>query len=333
MASIKLRVIVNELSNVLTQFDQIKVYRSTTGESGPFVEITGVGTRVDLVAGTTLYEYIDSSGDPSYWYRFAYFNSATSAEGTASDPIQGEGVEGRYCTIQDIRDEGISSSDYDDARVSTAIALASQYIEMFTGRWFEPRSLDFHVDGTGKRSIHLDQPIIELTSLYLDDDVEYDLVDDIAVYNRHISENLVQPDDRENPRVEMIYPLESSVYYRAAGLRVFPEGQKNIRFVGTFGYTDYDGTGSGKTPDMIRHVCKLLTLRELEPKGNALTGGGLPASQAYRITELRTRDQSIRYGAVSKNTLGRAGVGLFTGDPQIDQILLRYRRTPKLRSV
>lgn len=330
MAAIKLRMIVNELDNVLTQFDQIKVYRSTTGEGGVYSEITGPGTRVDLVAGTTLYEFIDSAGDPSYWYRFAYYNSVTAAEGTASSPIQGEGVEGRYCTIQDIRDEGVTVTAYDDARVSSAILLASQLIETFTGRWFEPRSLDFHVDGTGKRSIHLDQPIIEVSELYLDD-TAYDLVDDVAVYNRHISEGLLEPDDRENPRLELVYPLESSVYYRAAGLRVFPEGQQNIRIVGTFGYTDPDGTASGKTPDLIRHVCKLIAIRNLAPKGAPVTG--VPSSAFWRVSEMKTRDQTIKFSGASASSLGRASVGLYTGDPEIDQILLRYRRTPKIRAV
>jgi hypothetical protein len=332
MASIKLRIIVNELDNILDNdlFDEIKVYRSTTGQSGPFAEITGPGTRVPLAAGTTLYEYIDTAGDPSYWYRFAYFHSVTAAEGTASEPIQGEGVEGRYCTIQDIRDEGVTVAAASDARVTHAIAVASKLVDMFTGRWFDPRSLDFTLDGTGKRSIHLDQPIIEVTELYVDDSA-YDLVDDVAVYNRHITENLLEPDDRNNPRLELVYPVESSVYHRAAGLRVFPAGQRNVRVVGTFGYTDFDGTGTGKTPDLISHACKLITLRELAPKGAPSVG--VPASELWRVTEMKTRDQTIKFSGPNARTLGKAGVGLFTGDPEIDQILLRYRREPRLRSV
>lgn len=330
MAAIKLRMIVNELDNVLTQFDEIKVYRSTTGEAGPYSEITGPGTRVPMVAGTTLYEYIDAAGDPSYWYRFAYYNSVTAAEGTASTPIQGEGVEGRYCTIQDLRDEGVTDPPFDDARVSAAILVASQLIEAFTGRWFEPRSLDFHIDGTGKRSIHFDQPIIEVTELYVDE-VAYEITDNIAIYNRHISEGLLEPDDRENPRLELIYPLDSSVYYRTADLRVFPGGQQNVRIVGTFGYTDPDGTASGKTPDLIRHACKLLAIRNLPLKGAAVTG--VPSSMLWRVSEMKTRDQTIKFTAANAANLGRASMGLYTGDPEIDQILLRYRRTGRIRAV
>lgn len=328
MAAIKLRIIVNELSNVLTQFDQIKVYRSTTGQSGPFSEISGPGTRVPLVSPTALYEYIDAAGDPVYWYRFSFYNSGTAAEGTASPPIQGEGSSGRYCTVQDIRDEGFTVAMYSDARVTAAIGRASKWIEHFTGRWFEPRNLDFTFDGSGRRSLYLEQPIIEITQVAVDD-VDLDLAADVLVYNRHITAGLTDPDDRENPRLEMLEPLES-VHLYALGLKVFPLGQQNIRIVGTFGYTDFDGTGSGMTPDLIRRACVLLTVRELPALASADRDD---MRNRWRISELKTRDQTIKYGSTSRSDLGPAGVGIYTGDPEIDQILLRYRRPPKLRAV
>lgn len=328
MASIKLRVIVNELSNVLTQFDEIKVYRSTTVEAGPYSEITGPGTRVPLVAGTTLYEYIDAAGDPAYWYRFAFYNSVTAAEGTASEPIRGEGVLGRYATIQDVRDEGVTDPPYDDTRISNAIALASQQIEMFTGRWFEPRAMTFTVDGSGKRSIHLDIPIVEVTEVKVDDVAI--APEDLIVYNRHLAEGLLRPDDRDNPRIELLEPLDN-LYLFALGIKVWPPGQRNVEITGTFGYTDPDGTASGKTPDLIRRACVLLVLRLLPQRGAPTPT--VPSSSAWRVSELRTRDQTIKFAAPSAATLGRAGVGIYTGDPEIDQILLRYRRAPMLRAV
>jgi hypothetical protein len=98
MASIKLKFVVEHISNVMLNYDQIKVYRSTT-QTGTYSEITGPTTRVDLVADQVLYEYIDTAGDPTYWYKFAYYNSSTTAEGSLSDPIQGEDSGGLYCTI------------------------------------------------------------------------------------------------------------------------------------------------------------------------------------------------------------------------------------------
>ncbi len=91
------------------------------------------------------------------------------------------------------------------------------------------------------------------------------------------------------------------------------------------------GTGTGKTPDLIRHACKLITLRELAPKGAA--SGGVPASALWRPSELKTRDQTIKFAPANAKALGRASTGLYTGDPAIDQILLKYRRPPRIRSV
>lgn len=91
MATIKVKAVVSNLSNVMLVFDQIKVYRSIAGELGPFTEITGAGTRPALVDGQIVYEFIDTSGDPNYWYKTSYFNSTTSQESRKSDAQQGEG--------------------------------------------------------------------------------------------------------------------------------------------------------------------------------------------------------------------------------------------------
>jgi len=45
-----------------------------------------------------------------------------------------------------------------------------------------------------------------------------------------------------------------------------------------------------------------------------------------RTTKLRTRDQEINYSAPTAANMGRQGVGMFTGDPAIDNILMQYRR-------
>lgn len=94
MATIKVKAVVSNLDNVMLVFDQIKVYRSITGEGGPFVEITDASTRMALVSGQIIYEYIDLVGDPAYWYRNTYYNSVTGQESRASDAQQGEGSSG-----------------------------------------------------------------------------------------------------------------------------------------------------------------------------------------------------------------------------------------------
>lgn len=233
-----------------------------------------------------------------------------------------------YCTVQDLRDEGVSATLYPDSRLETAIIVASLLIDQFTGRWFEPRTLDFTMDGSGVASLHLDQPIISLAAALIDDVAL--AASDVVVYNRHITQNLLQPDDRENPRVEIRQPLDDELLFKL-GLKVWPRGQQNIRLQGEFGYTDYDGTAQGKTPDLICHVCKLMAIRQLP--GMADTTGREDAALGWRVTEHKTRDQAIKFAAPDATKQGRAAVGLYTGDPEIDQVLLMYRRPPKLRAI
>lgn len=90
-AVINLRIQVAELDDVLATFDRIKVYRSISGESGPFVELTTSATRIPLVAGQTIYEFIDSTGDDTYYYTTSYFNSTSTLESSQSNPQLGEG--------------------------------------------------------------------------------------------------------------------------------------------------------------------------------------------------------------------------------------------------
>jgi len=47
----------------------------------------------------------------------------------------------------------------------------------------------------------------------------------------------------------------------------------------------------------------------------------------WKVTSLKTRDQSINFA--NPSTLGTAGFGGFTGDPEIDRILLEFLRPPR----
>jgi len=337
VAAIKLKIVVDHLDNVMLEFDQIKVYRSTTGKEGVYAEITVPGTRVDLVAGTTLYEYIDSAGDPDYWYKFAFFNSSTSNEGTASEPLQGTGRVGVYCTIQDIRDEGIASTVFSDARVNAAIEVASRFIETATGRWFEARSRTFRVKARNTRVCFLNHPIISLSEVNIvtgrGSAMTRDAIDvsDVLVFNRHLTEGLTDPDDRDAPRIE----FEGVTGYEYPGRidGVFLVGSQTIEVVGRFGYTELaagetpgetsDGsqvpTSEGVTPPLIEHLCKLLTVRELSTLAN-------PDDRAswrdlWRLESEKTADQS--YKMTSLDRLGMQGY--VTGDPEIDGIINLFR--------
>jgi len=232
---------------------------------------------------------------------------------------------GAYTTIQAMRDEGVPAT-VSDERLMRLIFEASDYIDKVTGRWFEPRTAVYTFDGSQTVSMLLEQPIIAVSSVSVDG-VAF-ATSDIIVYNRHISEGLRNPDDRENPKVELNQPLDDDLLFKI-GLKVFPRGQLNISIDGVFGYTDYDGSATGVTPALIENACKRLVIRGLTPLYDADPTD--LASSAHRITELRTRDQWIRYG--DPNRLGLAAPGPFTGDREIDNILLMFRRPPLVRAV
>ena len=171
MATIKVRFYVRELSNVLTQFDQVKVYRSDT-ETGVYAEITGVGTRVDLVADQTQYEYIDTTAPSAdYWYKTSYYNSGTFAESALSFPIQGTDS-GLIVSLQDIRDEGIEETDLSNERALFLLQGWQDWFEYRTGSFFTEKSMELLLDGDGSRVLWLNIPIISIDELYINDDFD-----------------------------------------------------------------------------------------------------------------------------------------------------------------
>lgn len=243
-----------------------------------------------------------------------------------------------YCTIQDIRDEGFSSSQYPDSRVTAAIALAGQTIDQATNRWFEPRTLDFRLDGTGTEILRLEFPIIEITEIRVEDTPMS--TDDYFVYNRHVTQNLTYPDDRNEPRIELDRGTTFEYYGSYYGTRArygypyprsWPIAQQNIRVQGVFGYTDYDsGNTQGVTPEGIRRLCILLTLPELDQKSDPSSSEEF--SRRWSLSEIKTRDQTFKFGGVT-TPLTRLVSGSLTGNPEIDRLILFYRRPPRIGAV
>ena len=100
----------------------------------------------------------------------------------------------------------------------------------------------------------------------------------------------------------------------------FPRGRGNVVAVGRFGYTEPDGTPEGRVPALIRRACALLVMRWLAPLAD---DAAFDARNRWRVVEERTRDQSYKLAAPGAST------GPF-GDPELDAVLLRYRRPAPL---
>jgi len=345
MATIRLEIAAENINEVMETFDQIKVYRSTTGIDGTYSEITDALTRIDLVADQIIYDYTDTAGETTYYYRFSYFHSTNLTESAQSDPIAGEGIQGLYCTIQSIRDEGVPVSKITDDDLIDKISLASRVIEKITRQFFDPRTLSINLDGDGTSILRLNHPIIKITSMgiiikrspYTETTIP---ISELVIRNRHLVSGILSPDDRDTPAIEYqsdideLHLLSAATWANLSGdAYMFPVGRQNIRVDGVFGWTEIgtnDTVGEteqgsqipvsfGTTPLEIQKLCKLLVMNEIEPMWSGLAARN-SRQNINRIKSEKTKTQSY-----TLDSLASSGTqGAWTGNPEIDSILARY---------
>lgn len=212
-----------------------------------------------------------------------------------------------YCSVADLRAEGVTESQASDVRLASLIEEASALIDRLTGWWFEPRWRSFRLEGRGTRSIEPPVPPIRLER--------------IAFYG-----NPVDFRSPEEPWSIVGAPVGPG--FVAPGIArtrgVFPSTPGSVELEGIWGYTEHDGTPLGRTPLAIRRACMLLVMRLLPRLGDvdALDD----ARNRWRILSERTRSQSYTLAPLKRE-------GELTGDPQIDDMLMRYRRPHALGAV
>jgi hypothetical protein len=314
MATVKVRIRVRELSNVMIKFEQIKVYRSDL-EDGTYAEITGPGTRVDLVAEQTIYEFIDTTAPTSsYWYKTSYFHTVSLLESSLSGAIQGIDA-GLYCTIQDLRDEGITENELSDDRALVLLWGWQLWFEDNTGLFFTPKEAEVLLDGDGSRMLLLPVPIIECTALYANDDFVNAV--DSSQYVVYDKRGPVQ-DDRRNPHIMFKRSTGTSIYSISGGSGVFLIGDRNQRVDGTFGYVEYDGS----TPPVVKQAIKILTTLSKE----LLPDGEIDQLIVGRKIEEVTDRHRIEYSDLF-NRLKTWGP---TGITMVDAALRKYRRPMRI---
>lgn len=249
-----------------------------------------------------------------------------------------------YCTIEDIRNEGFSESDYPNSRVEFLIGLASRYIDKMTGRWFYPREFKdpnfYFADGAGRHELLFNIPIIRLDSAKIElqgfvtpSQLDIDL-SSIRVYNRHLFGQTTSG-DYQNSKISFIGVDELDPIVKTQsflfGNAIFPVGRQNVIIEGVFGFTEYDGlvckdeNGNplGKTPDLIRYACILIVGREL---GLLATCNKTAGRTKHRIISEKGGTSTIK---LQEDFLR----GVYTGDPNIDQILVSYKRPIRLGAV
>lgn len=149
MSVIKLKIQVANLSNVLQSFDRIKVYRSTTGISGTYTELTAAATRIPLQQGVALYLFDDLTGDPDYWYTTSYFHTSTLLESDPSSPRRGEDFaqNNLIISVQELKDVYLFGLDLTDDAGNPYPDIMFEWSINFAIDWIE-KQLDIKVRPT-----------------------------------------------------------------------------------------------------------------------------------------------------------------------------------------
>ncbi len=231
-----------------------------------------------------------------------------------------------YALISDLRDEGFTTTALTDARAATLIRRASLMIERWTHRFFEPRILAPTITGYSAAALRLDIPIIAVSATSIDS-VEV-AADSYRVYNRHIAEGLLIPDDRIDPRIVFsgVFAAGLPSWFYSGAWTSLPRG---VQLSGVFGYTDPDPLWpAGRTPELIRLATMMLVAKEQTLIADTATR--IEDQLAGQVREVRTRDQSISYGGSSAS--GTYASGEFTGDARLDEIIVMFMAGPAIGS-
>lgn len=153
-----------------------------------------------------------------------------------------------YCTIQDLRDEGITPEECPDQRAQVIIRRASAKINIFTSQWFSPIIGNQYVDGQNSRMVWLPNyvPIAKLTAIEVDRTKTArtgpHLLPNRRAYDIQLADVALS---RHGRIVEIIADVTnaSTTYpdrWYDSGLEEtwFPEGRRNIKLTGVFGWLE-----------------------------------------------------------------------------------------------
>ena len=197
-----------------------------------------------------------------------------------------------YCTVEDLRAEGVSEEDYSDEQLENSIVDSCDFIDRVTGQWFELREKTISLDGQGGRNLVLPVFLSEAHSVKID----HEEIVDYVLYNRM--------DDRAYPKI-----------FRCAG---WPKGRLNIEVSGQWGYVEEDGS----TPPAIRRAAMKLALYHFP----ALIDTDALEENAIRGLLLSETTDGHTY-MLSDSAVAEAYSGAITGDAEIDGILKGYMRS------
>ena len=197
-----------------------------------------------------------------------------------------------YCTVEDLRAEGVSEEDYSDEQLENLIADSCEFIDRVTGQWFELRAKSIRLDGRGGQNLVLPIFLFEAYSVK----VGCKEIDDYILYNRM--------EDRAYPKI-----------FRCAG---WPKGRLNVEVFGQWGYVEEDGF----TPSAIKRAAMKLAMYNFPALSD------IEAQEEKNLRGLLVSEMTDGHSyALSNETVASRSSEAITGDAEIDGILRSYMRS------
>ena len=197
-----------------------------------------------------------------------------------------------YCTVEDLRAEGVSEEDYADEQLEYLIGASCEFIDRVTGQWFELREKVIRLDGRGGQNLVLPIFLSEAYSVKFG----HEEIDDYVLYNRM--------EDRVYPKI-----------FRCSG---WPRGRLNVEVSGQWGYVEEDGT----TPPAIKRAAMKLALYNFPVLSDT------EAQEEKNLRGLWVSETTDGHSyALSNEAVSSLSSDAITGDAEIDRILKSYKRS------
>ena len=233
------------------EYDQIKIYRSTTGIAGTY----SILSTVDISIDNDVTFVTDASSDTGYYYKFAYYNSAATIEADLSDPIAPTGyvfwalrtMTDRVLSLfGDTKEEFVSADEvrdyiqgfYDNAQMQVAIATKRHNIlpYVFTvtkdvvdyalpSDWLMEKEIKMSRDG-GTR---YDSPVIMQSFGSIGTVVQNGVVYTYTIYNNYI--RLDPTPSNSTDKIRAIYTPTPAVIVNPTDLLISPFTMRSDMFV------------------------------------------------------------------------------------------------------
>lgn len=207
-----------------------------------------------------------------------------------------------YCTVDDLKAEGVEVTEDNSARLNSLIAAAGEKIDLWLGQFFEPRTKTFDFSGHGGRTLILAVPVLELREITL---------------------------CGKAAQLDGVRVVSGGRYLIRE--KLWPKGHFNITVNGLFGCVhhayDEEGGVQYNTPAAIREAAIRLVVRDMAQIGDA---AAQEERKRSRIVSETTDGHSYELGGTGST--GGDG-GTWSGDYEIDALLWPFKVPARIEIV